>query len=187
MDKAIKDINNKIDELKQSIEIYQKAKNEINDFYKKLSIKSRYSSNTQFIIDKNEDLCNKKVELNMMLTIPENINLRTYKSKEEEFNLDDKHLNKIITIEDQFEMTYDNNKINNSLNIQLNIPKTNKIRHFYKVLVYIINESNIIYEYLLDDIKEVKNYYLLGKKIQLDENDFSTVKIKSTIYDFYFE
>ena len=62
-------------------------------------------------------------------------------------------------------MTFDINKVNNSLNVQLSIPKNNKSRHFYKALIYyIIKDSNIIYEYVLDDLKEGKNYYLMGKK-----------------------
>lgn len=184
MDKVIRDIDNKIDELKQYIESYQKAKNEIDDFFQKLTVKSRYSSNLQYILEKNENLCNNKVDLNMILNIPENFNLNIYKSKEEEFNLDIKYLNKKIIIGEQIEITVDNNKLKNHLNINFSIPKDNKNSHFYKVILYCkIKESNIINVYFLDDLKEKKNYYIIGKKIQY--SDDSIFEIKSIIYDFF--
>ena len=188
MDKIIKDIDNKIFELNQFIENNQKAKREIDDFYKKLTVKSRFSPNVQYFLDKYENLLNKKIEFNLHFNIPENINLKVYKSNEEEFDKDYKCINKKTIIADLFEMTFHNNKVNDDLSISLSIPKDNKIKHFYKaVIYYIIKESNLIYEYLLDDLKEGKNYYLMGKTIQLDEMDSSIFIIKSIIYDFYFE
>ena len=79
------------------------------------------------------------------------------------------------------------NKLNNYININLSIPKDNN-KHFYKVFIYYKDkESNKINEYLLDDLKEGKNYYSFGKIIQLDESESINFEIKSIIYDFYFE
>ena len=47
-------------------------------------------------------------------------------------------------------------------------------------------ETKEVAGYLLDDIKGGKNYFLMGNKIQI-ENDFLFFEIKCIVYDFYFE
>ena len=187
MDEMIENINRKIEELSQSLEIYQKTKREIDEYYKKISVKSRITTNIQYLIDKIEKLNHDENKFNELLIEPEeNINLKVYKSKNEEFNYNDKYLNKTIKFGNDFEISIDNKK-SNYININLSILKDNK-KHFYKVIIYFKNiQLNKIYGYLLDDLKEGKNYYLFGKIIPLDENELSQIEIKSIIYDFYFE
>ncbi len=192
MDNIIKNIDNKISELNKSLEVYQKAKNEIDEFYKKLNIKNRFSTNAQYLIDKIEKITNKEIinenEKNELLTTPDVFNFKIYKSKNIEYNADiNKYLNKIIKIENDIEMIIDN-KNKNCLNININILKNQVIKHLYKVIVYVIQkEENIINAYLIDDMKEGKNYYSFLKKIQLEEKDFSLLEIKTIIYDMYFQ
>ncbi len=191
MDNMIKNVENKINELNQSLECYQKTKKEIDEFYKKISIKNRFTTNTQHLIDKIEKIINKKLindnEVKELFIMPENINLSVYKSKNIEYNVDNKYLNKKIKIGNEVEMIIDN-KVKSCLNINLNIQKNNNKNHFYKAIIYIIKkEENIIYAYLLDDLKEGKNYYSMWKKIQLDEKDYSLFEIKTIIYDLFFE
>ncbi len=186
MDEIIENINSKINELNQSLEIYQKTKKEIDDFYKKITVKNRITTNIQYLIDKIDKINYDKNIFNQLLIEPENINLKVYKSKNEEFNSKNKYLNQKINFENDFEMIADN-KLNNYININLSIPKDNN-KHFYKVFIYYKDkESNKINEYLLDDLKEGKNYYSFGKIIQLDESESINFEIKSIIYDFYFE
>ena len=187
IDEMIDNINRKIDELSQSLEIYQKTKKEIDEYYKNISAKSRITTNMQYLIDKIEKINHDKNKFNELLFEPEeNINLKVYKSKNEQFNYNDKYLNKTIKLGNNFEIIIDNKK-SNYININLSIPKDNK-KHFYKVIIYFKNiQFNKIYGYLLDGIKEGKNYYLFGKIIPLDENELSPIEIKSIIYDFYFE
>ena len=187
MDEMIENINRKIEELSQSLEIYQKTKREIDEYYKKISVKSRITTNIQYLIDKIEKINHDENKFNELLIEPEeNINLKVYKSKNEEFNYNDKYLNKTIKLENNIEINNDNKK-SNYININLSIPKDNK-KHFYKVIIYFKNiQFNKIHGYLLDGIKEGKNYYLFGKIIPLDENELSLIEIKSIIYDFYFE
>ena len=187
MDEMIENINRKIEELSQSLEIYQKTKREIDEYYKKISVKSRITTNIQYLIDKIEKINHDENKFNELLIEPEeNINLKVYKSKNEEFNYNDKYLNKTIKFGNDFEIIIDNKK-SNYININLSILKDNK-KHFYKVIIYFKNiQLNKIYGYLLDDLKEGKNYYLFGKIISLDENELSQIEIKSIIYDFYFE
>ena len=192
MDNIIKNIDNKISELNKSLEVYQKAKNEIDEFYKKINIKNRFSTNAQYLIDKIEKITNKEIinenEKNELLTTPDVFNFKIYKSKNIEYNADiNKYLNKIIKIENDIEMIIDN-KNKNCLNININILKNQVIKHLYKVIVYVTQkEDNIINAYLIDDIKEGKNYYSFLKKIQLEEKDFSLLEIKTIIYDMYFQ
>ena len=192
MDNIIKNIDNKISELNKSLEVYQKAKNEIDEFYKKLNIKNRFSTNAQYLIDQIEKITNKEIinenEKNELLTTPDVFNFKIYKSKNIEYNADiNKYLNKIIKIENDIEMIIDN-KNKNYLNININILKNQVIKHLYKVIVYVTQkEENIINAYLIDDIKEGKNYYSFLKKIQLEEKDFSSLEIKTIIYDMYFQ
>ena len=186
MDEIIENINSKINELNQSLEIYQKTKKEIDDFYKKITVKNRITTNIQYLIDKIDKINYDKNIFNQLLIEPETINLKVYKSKDEEFNSKNKYLNQKINFENDFEMIADN-KLNNYININLSIPKDNN-KHFYKVFIYYKDkESNKINEYLLDDLKEGKNYYSFGKIIQLDESESINFEIKSIIYDFYFE
>ena len=191
MDNMIKNVENKINELNQSLECYQKTKKEIDEFHKKISTKNRFTTNTQHLIDKIEKIINKKLindnEVKELFIMPENINLSVYKSKNIEYNVDNKYLNKKIKIGNEVEMIIDN-KVKSCLNINLNIQKNNNKNHFYKAIIYIIKkEENIIYAYLLDDLKEGKNYYSMWKKIQLDEKDYSLFEIKTIIYDLFFE
>ena len=190
IDEIIGKIDIKIYELNQSLEIYQKTKKEIDDFYKKISAKSRITTNIQYLIDKIDKINNDKNTYNELLIEPRNINLKVYKSKKEEFNYNNKNLNKAINFGNDFEMIIDKKK-SNYLNINLSILKDNK-KHFYKVIIYLLsNYKNIklnkIYGYLLDDLKEGKSYYTFGKIIPLEENELSNFEIKSVIYDFYFE
>ena len=191
MDNMIKNVENKINELNQTLESYQKTKKEIDEFYKKINIKNRFTTNTQYLIDKIEKINNKQLinenEIKEIFIIPENINLSVYKSKNIEYNVDNKYLNKKIKIGNDVEMIIDN-KVKTCLNINLNIQKNNNKNHLYKAILYLIKkEENLIYAYLLDDLKEGKNYYSMWKKIQLDEKDYSLFEIKTIIYDLFFE
>ena len=113
--------------------------------------------------------------------------MKVYKSEKEDFNIDDKYLIKKILFDDKIEMTVEN-KINNYISINLNIPKDNNNEHFYKAIIYYkIKESNKIYGYLLDNLNQGNNFYSIEKKIQINENDFYIFEIKSIIYDFYLE
>ena len=192
MNIAMKNIDGKINELNQSLGVYQKTKSEIDEFYKKINIKNRFSTNTQFLIDKIEKINNKEIinekEKNEILMIPENLDLKIYKSKSIDYNADNtKYLNKKIKIENEIEMIIDN-KNKNCLNIHINILNNNQKCHFYKAIAYIIKkEENIINAYLIDERKGGKNINSFLKKIQLEENDFSLLEIKAIIYDMYFE
>ena len=186
MDEIIKNIDNKILDLKQSLESYQKTKKEVDELYKKVTIKNKSFSNMQYLIDKIEKMNSKIIEIDELFNLPENINLKIYKSKNEEISIEDKYLNKKINFGDEIEINIDN-KIKNFLNINLSIRKDDVVKHFYKSILYIIKkETKEVAGYLLDDIKGGKNYFLMGNKIQI-ENDFLFFEIKCIVYDFYFE
>ena len=189
MDNLIKNIENKIIELNQCIEIYHKSKKEIDDFYKNINIKNATSLNSQFFIDKIEKINNKNIinekEINKFFIVPENMILKIHQNDNEEINTE-KYINKKIRFKEDIEMTIDNKK-KNCVNINLNIPKDNLKNHLYNALIYFIKkDENIIYGYTLDDVKEGKNYFSIGKKIQIEENEFSVFKVKTLIYDFYY-
>ena len=187
MDDIIQNIDNQISKLKQSLENYQKSKKEIDDFYKKIVVKSRNMPNAQYLIDKLSKINQEKIPFQVSFKEPGNINFKVYKSEKEELNFDNKCQTKKIIFEDNLEMTIENN-LNNYININLNIPKDNSNNHFYKAIIYYkIKESNKVYGYLLNELKQGNNYYSMGKKIQIDENDFYIFEIKSIIYDFYLE
>ena len=187
IDDLIQNIDNQILELNQSLENYQKSKKEIEDFYKKIVVKSRNMPNAQYLIDKIAKINQEKAQFQISFKEPENIKLKVYKSENEDFNIDDKYQIKKIIFEDKIEMTVEN-KINNYISINLNIPKDNNNEHFYKAMIYYKKkETNKIYGYLLDDLKQGNNFYSMGKKIQIDEKDFYIFEIKSIIYDFYLE
>ena len=187
IDETIQNIENKIIELEQSMDNYKKVKKEIEDFYKKLSVKSRFPLNSQQLIDKIEKMNDQKNMLNEAINEPETIKLKVYKSENEEISIDNKYSNEIIKLGDKLEMNIDY-KIDNYININLKIPKDNKDIHFYKAIIYYkIKGTNKIYSDFLDRIKEGKNYYLMGKTIQIEEKDFSIFEIKCIFYDFYFE
>ena len=188
MDELIQNIDNQILELNQSLENYLKSKNEIEEFYKKIVVKSRNMPNAKYLIDKMAKINQEKYSFQVSFKEPETINLKVYKSEKEDFNIiDNKFQIKKIIFDDKIEMTVEN-KINNCICINLNIPKDNNNEHFYKAIIYYkIKESNKIYGYLLDDLKQGNNYYSMGKKIQIYENDFYIFEIKSIIYDFYLE
>ena len=187
IDDLIQNIDNQILELNQSLENYQKSKKEIEDFYKKIVVKSRNMPNAQYLIDKIAKINQEKTQFQISFKEPENIKLKVYKSENEDFNIDDKYQIKKIIFEDKIEMTVEN-KINNYISINLNIPKDNNNEHFYKAMIYYKKkETNKIYGYLLDDLKQGNNFYSMGKKIQIDEKDFYIFEIKSIIYDFYLE
>ena len=187
MDEIIKNIDNQILELNQILENYQKSKKEIEDFYKKIVVKSRNMPNAQYLIDKVAKINHDKFLFQISFKEPENIKLKVYKSEKEDFNIDNKYQIKKIIIEDKIEMAVEN-KINNYISINLNIPKDNNNNHFYKAIIYYkIKESNKIYGYLLDDLKKGNNFYSMGKKIQIFGNDFYIFEIKSILYDFYLE
>ena len=190
IDEIMKNIDKKKIELKQSIDIYQKSKKDLDDYYKKINSKSITPLSTQYFADKIKKVNDKKFiredEINELFTLPENINLKIYESKNEEINID-KYLNKKIKFGTDLEMIVDN-KMKNSINISLNIPKDNKRKHFYKSIIYLIKKDmNIIVGYSMDDSKELKNFYSFIKKIQLEENECSVFEIKTIIYDFFFE
>ena len=187
IDDIIRNIDNKIFELKQSLESYYKAKKEIDEQYKKISVKNKNFSNTQYLIDKIEKMNNKKIEINGLFNKLGNINFKIYKSKNEEINIENKYINKKINFGDEIEMIIDK-QLKNIFNINLNIQKTNQIKHFYKSIVYLTKKgTNEIFGYVLEDIKDGKNYCLMGNKIQLNESDFSFFEIKCVVYDFYVE
>ena len=132
----------------------KRQKKEIDDFYKKITLESKFPLNTQQLIDKIENMNDKKNMLNEIINEPDHIELKVFKIKNEEASIDNKYLNKIIKLGDKLEMNIDC-KISNIIKINLSIPKQIKYIHFYKAIIYYkIKGTNKIYVDYLDEIKD---------------------------------
>ena len=117
-------------------------------------------------------------EIDIDFNISTKVSVNTFQSKIADFNHENMFLCKPLKLENsQYEMLIDNKK-NNSINLNLIIPKDQtQIGHWYKAFVGIVKNGNVAKFYELEDTRESKDFFYLKGSIPWEKNSVSLFKI----------